>query len=298
MTPVSGGTVDGPPVPPGRPEAHTTPLSERTWTILRPTGSRRPWTSSEATRDLLWASAAREVRSRYKQNAGKGVWMLVQPVVMVLIYGFVFTQIFDVTGQGLPYLSMAWAGLVLWQFFQHGVQMGMHSFLYESATLSKVWFPREIVPLTPGTAAFVDLGIGLVVLVAVALVQGVSIGITAVGAVAPLVVLAVWMYALALLLAPVAVFLRDVTTVVPLILRLGFFATPVMYSAAEVPDEYAWLREANPVAVAITGVRDAVLSGLWPGWKLLAVHLVAGLVLLGATFRYLRRVEDRLVDAL
>jgi lipopolysaccharide transport system permease protein len=274
------------------------PVSERAWTILRPHGSRRPWTSAAATRDLLRESAAREVRGRYKQNVGKGAWMLVQPVLMCLIYSWVFTQIFQASGHGLPYLSMAWTGIILWQFFQHGVQMGMHSLLYESYTLQKVWFPRIVVPLTPGTAAWTDLGVGVIVMFIAAYVQGTYFRVTMIGAILPILMLAVWMYAFALILAPVAVFFRDITTIVPLFLRLGFFATPVMYSAVEVPDQYAWLKEANPVAVAITGVRDSVLAGIWPSWKLIIFQLFLGLCLLAVAIWYFRRVEDRLVDSL
>lgn len=274
------------------------PIQKRAWTILRPTGSRRPWTSAAATRDLLRESAAREVRGRYKQNVGKGVWMLVQPITMCLIYSWVFTQIFQASGHGLPYLSMAWAGIICWQFFQHGVQMGMHSLLYESYTLGKVWFPRIVVPLTPGTAAWTDLGIGVVVLFIAAWVQNTYFQITVIAMPYPIIMMAVWMYALALILAPVAVFFRDITTIVPLLLRLGFFATPVMYSAVEIPDQYAWLKEANPMAVGITGVRDSVLAGIWPSWKLITFHLCLGLVVLALATMYFRRVEDRIVDSL
>jgi lipopolysaccharide transport system permease protein len=193
---------------------------------------------------------------------------------------------------------MAWTGIILWQFFQHGVQMGMQSLLFESYTLSKVWFPRIVVPLTPGTAAWVDLGVGVIVMFAAAIIQGVSIQITAVAAVFPIAMLAIWMYAAALVLAPVAVFFRDITTIVPLFLRLGFFATPVMYAAQEIPPQYSWLKLANPVAVAITGVRNCVLSGIWPSWKPLLLHTVLGLVALALAATYFRRVEDRLVDAL
>ncbi|MCC5952420.1 MAG: ABC transporter permease [Acidimicrobiia bacterium] len=282
---------------PSRPQTPA-PVALQRWTVLRPGSSKRPWASAAATRELLWESAARELRGRYKQNVGKGVWMLVQPIAMVLIYGFVFTQIFKATGHGLPYLSMAWAGIICWQFFQHGVQIGMFSVIFEAGTLSKVWFPRVVVPLTPGTAAFADLGLGFVVLFLVATVQGVSIGITAVALVVPVAMLAVWMFALALLLAPLAVFLRDLTSIVPLLLRLGFFASPIMYSVFEIPEQFSWLATWNPVAVAVTGVRDAVLAGVWPDWRLIGIHAVAGLVLLAATYTYFTRVEDRLVDAL
>ena len=110
-----------------------------------------------------------------------------------------------------------------------------------------------------------------------------------VGAIVPIAVLAVWMYAAALVLAPLAVFLRDITTIVPLLLRLGFFASPVMYSIETIPPQYAWLGDYNPVAVCITGVRDAMLAHSWPDWSALGDHRASsGLVAAGPRPRLLR----------
>ncbi len=271
---------------------------DQRWTVLRPSGSVRPLASTAFTWHLLKAMAAREVRSRYKQNIGRGVWMVVQPAAMVAIYGFVFTQIFEATGEGLPYLSMVWAGMILWQFFQHGVQMGMMSLSFESGTLPKIWFPRVVIPLAPGTAAFSDLGVGMVLLVATALLQGLRPDYHSTAAIVPIVVLAVWMYALALLLAPLTVYARDLGTIVPLLLRLGFFASPVMYSTKAIPAQYQWLVDWNPISVCINGVRDSVLSNTWPQWKGLAAMGLVGTVLLVAAYWYFGRVQDRLVDAL
>lgn len=279
------------------------PLVERTrsddrWTILRASGSVRPQATLRATRYLLMATAAREVRTRYKQNIGRGVWMVVQPAAMVLIYGWVFTEIFQATGEGLPYLSMVWAGIILWQFFQHGVQIGMVSIQMDAGTIPKIWFPRIVIPLAPGTSAFVDLGVGFVLLFITAIIQGVRPDYHSIAAVVPVAVLAIWMYACALLLAPLAIFARDITTIVPLLLRLGFFATPVMYSVKAIPEEYAWLATWNPVAVCINAVRNAVLANGWPDWSDLAIQGAVGSVFLAISYWYFNRVQDRLVDAL
>ena len=99
-------------------------------------------------------------------------------------------------------------------------------------------------------------------------------------------------------LAPLAVFIRDLTTFVPLLMRLGFFASPVMYSVDYVPENFRWIAEINPVAVAITGVRDTMLAGEWPQWNLLGIHIAVAVCIVGVAVAYLRRIEDRLVDAL
>src|SRR5690554_1090865 len=85
---------------------------DRSWTLLTPRGSRRPLANASTTRRMLFSWAKREIRTRYRESTGRGLWNLVQPVAMLLIYSFVFTQIFGADGAGLPYLSMAWTGIV------------------------------------------------------------------------------------------------------------------------------------------------------------------------------------------
>lgn len=268
------------------------------WTVLTPVGSRRPVAGAAATRRLLLAWSRRELRNRYRESGFRGLWNLVQPVTILLIYSFVFTQIFGADGGGLPYLSMAWAGVVVWQFTQQGVQMGMFSFIYEAGTLPKIWYPRIVIPLTPATAALMDLAVGMVLIVLVAFIQGIRPTMAMLALPVPLLLLVIWVYGAALLVAPMAVFIRDLTTIVPLAMRLGFFTSPVMYSVSQVPPQYQWLFDVNPLSVAITGVRDTMLAGQWPQWELLFVHIFAACVLLGVGVWYLRHVEDRLVDAL
>jgi ABC-type polysaccharide/polyol phosphate export permease len=274
------------------------PDFDRTWTVLTPTRSRRAGVSHDATARLLAAWSRRELRTRYRESTGRGLWNLIQPVTMLLIYSFVFTQIFGADGAGLPYLSMAWAGIVCWTFTQHGIQMGMWAFIYEAATLPKIWYPRIVLPMTPPTAGLMDLGIGLILIVAVAAAQGITPTYHYIALPFPLLLLIVWVFAVALLVAPLAVFVRDLTTVIPLLMRLGFFASPIMYSVDYIPPEFRWVADINPLAVAITGVRDVMLAGTWPDWKLISIHLVGSVALLAAATLYLRRVENRIVDAL
>jgi ABC-type polysaccharide/polyol phosphate export permease len=281
------------------PTAGSRPGFDGRWTVLRPESSRRPAVGDVSAWTLLRASATRDIQARYRESTGRGIWNLVQPVTMLLIYGWVFTRVFRATGEGLPYWSMAWTGIVCWQFVTHAVQMGMWSFIHQAGTLPKVWFPRIIVPLTPGTAALMDLGIGLVTVVVLAGFQGILPTETLIALPVPILVLLIWAAAGAIWVAPLAVFVRDLTTAIPLVIRLGFFATPIMYSAATLEAEgLGWLADWNPFAVVITAVRDVMLAGVWPDWRHLAIQAVAGLLVLGSGALYLRRVEHRLVDAL
>jgi len=295
----TGNSVVNPPDGVDRPRASAgTPRPPASWTVHTPTGSRRNSTDLRSTVELLLAWAEREVRTRYRQSMGRGLWNLAQPAFMVAIYGFVFTQVFEITGEGLPYVVMAWAGLVSWQFATYGIHMAVGSFLAEAGTLPKVWYPRIVVPLAPTVAALMDLAIGMVVLVALMIIQGVAIPGTIVLLPVPLILIVIWTVGLSLFVAPFTVFVRDLTAIVPLITRLGFFATPVMYAAATIPDDLQWMVTWNPFAVGIEGVRDVALRGFYPDWGPIAMWSLAGIVVVLLSYAYLRRVENQLVDAL
>jgi lipopolysaccharide transport system permease protein len=247
---------------------------------------------------LVRILAPREFRTRYRQSVLDVAWSLISPVVICAVYGIILTRSFDVDGACSPYLSSAWTGLVLWTFFATAVGTAGWSLVSSADLLGKVYFPREAIPLSVVGATLVDLAVGLVTVVVVVLAQGVDLRPIALTAFAGVAVLVVWAAALSLLFSVVAVFLRDVNHAVQLGLRVGFFATPVMYEASFLPEAFRWTATVSPVAAAIEGVRDPLLCGTSPDVLLLAAHLVVGLAVLALAVLYTRRVEDRMVDVI
>lgn len=247
---------------------------------------------------LLGALTVREYRARYRQSLLDLGWSLVIPLSFLLVYGVIFTLLFKVDGEGVPYLAFAWAGLVVWSVFSAGLSLGSTAILANADLISKIYFPREILPLAMVGTALIDLSISLVVLAGVVAVQIRSVSITAVGLVPAVLVIMVWTAALAVLTAAITVFIRDVAQVVQLFLRLVIFATPVAYGPAVVPASMHFLLWANPIAVCIAAVRDSVLYQVWPGWTLLGIHGLVGVVLLGAAIAYTRSVELRMIDVI
>jgi ABC-type polysaccharide/polyol phosphate export permease len=254
---------------------------------------RLAWTTS-----LLRTLTPREFRIRYRASALDLGWSLITPVALLLVYGVILTGAFDVTGGCAPYLSTAWAGLVVWAFFSSAVGSSAHSLLVSSDLVSKVYFPREAIPLAEVGVSLIDLAIGLVTFVAVFLVQGVPVTHTVVAAVPAILLVVIWSAAISIFAAVLSVLVRDVGHAVGLGLRLGFFATPVMYEADALPERLGWIAVVNPVAVAIGALRDSVLCGTWPSWSLLGAQLVVGIAVLAAALWYVGRIEDRLVDVL
>ena len=248
------------------------------------------------TAELVRVLAPRELRSRYRQSVFDIAWALITPVSVLAVYGVVLTQSFNVTGNGVPYLSLAWAGLVLWTFFSSALGGAASSLVSSADLITKVYFPKEAVPLSVVGASFADLAIGLGTLMILVPVQGVRPGWHAIEGLLPLLVLVVWTAAVSVLVGVVAAFVRDVPHLVQLVLRVGFLATPVMYESSTLPGAFRWSASISPVAVSIEGFRDAVLRGSTPRLGLLFAHLGAGVVVLAGAVLYTRAVESRLAD--
>lgn len=247
---------------------------------------------------LLRILTPREIKLRYRENVLDMAWALITPVAVMIVYGIVLTQSFDAEGSCSPYLSSAWTGLVLWTFFATALGMASWSLLSSAELITKVYFPREAIPLSVVGATLLDLGIGAVTIVVVAAVQGVDLSPMALAALPALLVLVVWTAALCVFSSVLAVFLRDVTQAVQLFLRVGFFATPVMYEPSLLPSAFAWTATVNPLAVAITGVREPVLCGVAPDWGVILAQLVVGSIVLVLGVYYVRSVETRMTDVL
>jgi len=245
---------------------------------------------------LLGVWTEREFRVRYRQSALDALWSVIQPVGIVLIYGFLFSIVLQVSTGGLPYLAFAFAGIAPWRFIAFATSSAFPSITAAQGTITKVYFPREVLPLSVVGASLVDLAIATLILFIVAVVQGVGLDVTVLALVPVDVVLVLWVAAICVLGASVSVFVRDVVLFLPLAQQLLFVASPIMYPASLTPDSLSWLNEWNPVAVVVEATRDAVLRHSWPDWPLLAIHGAAATGVLLLALAYSRTVERHMAD--
>lgn len=279
------------------PEAASLQRRDHPWVCTGPEGliGGGLWHRLRSQVPLLRIWIGREFSARYRQSVLDVVWSLVQPVATLAIYGSVLIGAFGVTGDGLPYLSFAWAGLTAWTFLSNALAMAVPSIGYDGA-ISKTYFPREVIPLAVIGTALVDLGIQTVILCGLAVFQGIGLSVHLVALAAVDLVLVLWVAAIGVFGAAVSVFIRDVRHITGLALRLGFFASPIMYPITQYPERFGWVVNVNPVAVVSEGMRDVVLRHTWPEWSVLAVHGALAGTLLVLALLYTRSVEPRMVD--
>lgn len=267
-------------------------MSERSSAVTIGMGERlsRTWA-------LLQILTPREFRVRYRESVLDLAWAVITPLVYLAVYGIILTQAFGAEGSCAPYLSSAWTGLVVWTFFSGALGLATGSLILAAPLTSKIYFPREAIPLADVGVNGLDFAISFVTIFIVAGLQGIAPTETVIGAIPVVLMLVVWTCAVSIFAAALAVFIRDLTQAVQLFLRAGFFATPVMYEASFL-GSLKWLAVINPVAVAIDGLRRTLLCGLWPDWRLTSIHLLIGSILLVASLFYMRKIEQRLADVL
>jgi lipopolysaccharide transport system permease protein len=248
-------------------------------------------------REVQLAFVARQLRVRYKQAIVGAGWVVLQPLAAAAIFALFLGSYADVPSEGLPYLVFALAGTAAWAYFSVAANTGAESLVANQNLLRKIYFPREILPLTAVLSGLVDLGIGLVLVVCTALVYGITPDVAWLAVPLPLVTLVVFAAAFALGLSSLNIYYRDVRYVLPFLLQVGLFATPIAYPLSLVPggwrQVYAIL---NPVAAAVDGLRRVLLHGTWPEPVTAFGALAWSLLLLAGALFLFKRLERGFSD--
>lgn len=249
-------------------------------------------------RELLLLLAWRDITVRYKQTVFGVGWAVLRPLLTTLIFVAVFSFIVKVPSPDVPYTLLVLAGLLPWQVIAGAVTSAAESLLGNAAILSKIYFPRMLFPVSAVAAPLVDFLVGFALLLALMLWYGV-LPTWRLVALPALVALALCLAVGAgLCLSVAAVRFRDVRYVVPFIMQVGLYASPVGYPTALVPEKWQLVYALNPAVGVIDGFRWALLGEPFRNYPALLLSLGAALVLLTVGLVYFRRVERGLVDVL
>jgi lipopolysaccharide transport system permease protein len=248
------------------------------------------------SRDLLWAWTRRTVRARYKQSILGGLWAVLPPVATVAIFSIIFTFFIPVDTQDLPYVVVAYTAMVPWAFFASAVMDMVDSLTVNVNLVSKIYFPREILPTAALFARLLDFAIALLLLLAMMIFYRLPL-LTPSWLYLPIVLAAQLALALGLGFAGGAlnVFYRDIRHLVALGLQLWFYATPIIYPVSVVPEQWRSLYFLNPMAGIIESYRAIFLHAEAPPPQLGSAAILA-LVILLAGYWLFKRVEFQFAD--
>jgi lipopolysaccharide transport system permease protein len=250
-----------------------------------------------AYRELLYFLVWRDIKVRYKQTVLGAAWAILQPVMTMAVLSVFFGRLAHVPSDGIPYPLFSFVALVPWTYFATAVSGASASLVSSQQLISKVYFPRLLIPLAAVVTPLVDFGFALVTLVALLWWYQVVPGAAIIWLPALIALAVVSAFAVSIVLATLMVRYRDVRYVVPFAMQFWLFATPVAYPASLVPAGWRVLYGLNPMTGVVEGFRWALVGGRPPGLIILASCLVI-LVLLVAGLFYFRAAEGTFADSI
>jgi lipopolysaccharide transport system permease protein len=249
-------------------------------------------------RELLVYLVWREVQGAYRQTALGLSWLFLRPVLNMVLLSFVFGELVEVPSEGVAYPLFSLAALLPWGFFSNAVQRGSRSLVDNMHMISKVYFPRLIIPIAGAASGLMDFGASFCVLLVALLVFRMPLRLEVLWL--PVYVLLALGFALAvgMWLATLSVRFRDVSFAVTFLLQALMYVSPVIYPVSIVPESARFFFDLNPITVVIQGFRWAVLNvGTAPGANLLLASAVVLLGIVSGAFVF-RRTERTVVDIL
>ncbi|MDQ3686914.1 MAG: ABC transporter permease [Acidobacteriota bacterium] len=250
-------------------------------------------------RDLLFTLSVHRVKVRYKQSVLGIAWAIVQPVSLMLIYTLIFTYVARVPTTGdIPYPVLLYTALLLWTFFSTALISATNGLVSHNQLVTKVYFPREILPLTYVIASLFDVLIASPVLIGLMLYYRIPFTPTALYAVPILFVMTVFITSVALIFSAMQVRFRDIGMALPLLLQIWMFATPVVYPLSAVPARFRPLYVLNPMVGVVEGFRQTVVQGVAPDFHALGISMLVSAILLPASYLYFKHVEATVADVI
>lgn len=247
-------------------------------------------------RELLYFLCWRDIKVRYKQTALGATWALLQPFLTMLIFSVIFGRLAKMPSEGVPYPIFAYCGLLPWQLFSFALAGTSNSLVGNSHLITKVYFPRLLMPVAGLMAGLVDFAIAFILLIAMMFYY--RLPLHAAVLVVPLFVLfaVVTSLGVGLWLSALSVKYRDVRHILPFITQFWLYATPVAYPSSLIPHKWRFLIGINPMSGVVEGFRWALLGTEQVDFRLMALSILSVLILLAGGLIYFNRMENTFAD--
>lgn len=247
-------------------------------------------------RELLYFLTWRDIKVRYKQTVLGAGWAILQPFLTMVVFSIFFGELAGLPSDGIPYPIFAYTALLPWQLFESGVTKAGGSLVLGRNLVTKVYFPRLAVPIAPVLAGLVDFLLAGLVMIGLTAYYGFAPTVAVLSLPFFLLLALMTTFGVSFLLAAGNVVYRDVGYLIPFLMRLWFFLTPIAYATSVVPESLQWLYGLNPMVGVVEGFRYALLGAALPSASvLLASTGMAGAVLIMGTV-YFRRMERTFAD--
>ncbi|HLE18766.1 MAG TPA: ABC transporter permease [Syntrophales bacterium] len=249
-----------------------------------------------AYRDLFYFLVSRDIKVRYKQTVLGGLWAIIQPFFLMVVFSVFFGRLAKLPSDGVPYPVFSYSALVAWGYFSTSVSSSSNSIISSGGLISKVYFPRLIAPLTPILSGLLDFAIAFAILIVMMLYYRIYPTITILFL--PLLVVLMMLTAagVGMILAPLSAKYGDFKFTIPFLIQFWMFASPVVYPASMLPEKYHLIYALNPMAGVIEGFRSALLGTVAFPTQMLLISTVVSLSLFIIGALYFRQTERYFAD--
>ena len=247
-------------------------------------------------RELLYILAKRDIKVRYKQTIFGGLWAIIQPFFMMVVFTLFFGRLAKVPSDGIPYPIFVYAGLLPWTYFANALSASGNSLVGSANLITKVYFPRLIIPASASLAGLLDFFVAMIVLGAMMIYYQFAPNISIL--LLPCLVSLTFLCAVGvgLWLSALNVEYRDIRYVIPFLIQLWMFVSPVIYPVSMLKEEYRWLLALNPMGGVIEAYRSSLLGHMPVNWFLLSLSTIIILILFISGLYYFRRMERSFAD--
>ncbi len=249
-------------------------------------------------RELLFAFTLKEIKIRYKQTILGVAWAILQPAALTVIFTIIFSLFLKVNSGNVPYPIFAYSALLPWTFFSTAVSFGALSVVNNGGLVTKINFPREILPLSAVGAAFFDFVMASLIFVLMMFIYKTSITPNILFVLIFILAMLLLTTGVALILSTINVLFRDIRFVVPLVLQIWLYITPVIYSFEQVPEKYRMFVAINPLVGLVQGFRDVTILGKTPDLSLTLFSLCSSLVLFIIGYWFFKKKERIFADVI
>ena len=240
-------------------------------------------------REFLKTNVKKDIRGKYKGSFLGVLWSFINPLLSVLVYAIVFSQImrFDIDN----YVIYLITGVLPWTFFTSSINMGMTSILYNASIIKKVYFPRSILPISSVSSCLVNFLISCLVILVFVLFSGIGITIHLLWL--PLIALVQYFLCLGIVffLSAVEIFVRDLEHIINFVLSMAFYVTPILYKAEQVPKNLRFILKLNPMAYIIDAYRDIFYYGVMPDISSLLLVFLVSIIVMMLGYKVFERLQ-------
>jgi len=249
-------------------------------------------------RELLYFLVWRDIKVRYKQTILGAAWAIIQPFMTMIVFSLFFGRLAGIPSDGVPYPVFSYAALVPWAFFANGVTGSANSLVGSSHLITKVYFPRLVIPISSVLSGIPDFLLAFLVLLGMMLFFGIAPTYNIVWLPLLLALAFITAIGVGLWLSALNVQFRDVRYVVPFLVQFWLFATPIAYPSSLVPEQWRAVYALNPMVGVVEGFRWALLNTDTAPGPMVAVSALAAMVIVVSGVYYFRRMEDTFADVI